>query len=100
MPRHFLIRSGKDLGLALAEARTVRRLSQAQVADEVGLDRTYLARMEHGLSVQRLDRAVRVLRILGAELLVALPEPAPEPKPPDCVGESLGCGIDQSLPPT
>lgn len=67
------VRSGGDLGLAVAEARRAAGLTQAQLADDVALERTYLARMESGLSVLLLDRALRVLRRLGAEVYVELP---------------------------
>ena len=72
--RQIVIRSGDDLGLAVAEARVVRRLSQQELAAEVGIDRTYLARLENGLTVQMLDRAVRILRLLGATITVTLPD--------------------------
>jgi transcriptional regulator with XRE-family HTH domain len=75
MVRQIVIRSGDDLGLAVAEARAARRLSQQELADEVGIERTYVTRLENGLTVQLLDRAVRILRFLGATITVTLPEP-------------------------
>jgi transcriptional regulator with XRE-family HTH domain len=74
--RQIVIRSGDDLGLAVAEARAARRLSQQELADEVGIERTYLARLENGLTVQLIDRAVRILRFLGATITVTLPDTA------------------------
>jgi HTH-type transcriptional regulator/antitoxin HipB len=71
--RRVVVRSGRDLGIALAEARLARGLTQEAVAADAGIARTYLARMENGLSVQLLDRALRVLRRLGAEVTVSLP---------------------------
>jgi transcriptional regulator with XRE-family HTH domain len=74
MARHVAVRTGADLGVAVAEARAARGLTQSELAKAAGLDRTYLARMESGLSVQLLDRALRVLRRLGAEVTVTLPD--------------------------
>lgn len=75
MPQGQLVavRIGADLGVAIAEARAARGLTQAELAAQVGLDRSYLARMEAGLSVILLDRALRTLRRLGAEVTVRLP---------------------------
>lgn len=67
------IRTARDLGLALAEARMARDLTQAQVAAATGIERTYLARMERAKGTLFLDRALRVLRRLGAEVTVTFP---------------------------
>jgi transcriptional regulator with XRE-family HTH domain len=68
------VRAGADLGVAIQEARRIAGLTQSEVAERAGLDRTYLARMESGLSVLLLDRSLRVLRRLGAEVTVTLPD--------------------------
>jgi transcriptional regulator with XRE-family HTH domain len=75
MARMFTVRSGADLGAAVAEARHSAGLSQQQLAERVDLDRTYLARLEAGASVQLLERALLLLRRLGAEVTVTLPDP-------------------------
>lgn len=72
-----VIRRPSDLGLAIAEARTARGLTQEQLATDTGVERTYLARMEAGLSVLLLERALHVLRRLGAEVTVTIPPAAP-----------------------
>jgi transcriptional regulator with XRE-family HTH domain len=69
-----LIRRPTDLGLAVATARRARGLTQEQLADATGIDRTYLARLEAGLSTLFVQRLLRLLRRLGAELVVVLPE--------------------------
>lgn len=79
--RQMKVRTGSDLGAAVAEARHARSLTQQQLADSVNLDRTYLARIEAGISVQMLDRTLRLLRRLGAEVTVTLPDPATSPHP-------------------
>jgi len=38
-----------------------------------GIERTYLAKLEAGLSTLLLDRSLRLLRRLGARLVVELP---------------------------
>lgn len=72
--RTMLIRSGADLGASIAEARLVRGLTQEGLAGQSGVERTYLARLEAGLSVQMLERSLDLLRLLGADVVVTLPE--------------------------
>lgn len=76
MKRQMKVRTGSDLGAAVAEARHARSMTQRELAELVNLDRTYLARIEAGISVQMLDRTLRLLRRLGAEVTVTLPDPA------------------------
>jgi len=72
--RTFTVRTGKDLGGAVRQARLASGLTQEQLALRAGIDRSYLARMESGLTVVLLDRAMRVLRQLGADIVVSFPE--------------------------
>jgi transcriptional regulator with XRE-family HTH domain len=72
--RRVVVRSGSDFGVAIAEARQARGFTQAALAAMSGVDRSYLARMEAGLTVVLLERALRVLRRLGAEVVVELPD--------------------------
>lgn len=74
MARTFAVRSGKDLGGAVRQARLAAGLTQDQLAERAGVERTYLARMESGLTVVLLDRVMRALRQLGAEVTVTFPE--------------------------
>ncbi len=69
----WTIRSPADLGRALAGVRAARGLTQAQVAEQTGIDRSYLVRLEAGMSVLLLERALRILRRLGATVTVELP---------------------------
>ena len=75
--QQMVIRRPADVGVALAEARRVRGLSQAELADVAGVDRTYLARIEAGMSTILVQRVLRLLRRLGAELVVVLPAQQP-----------------------
>jgi putative transcriptional regulator len=69
-----------ELGGRLARTRLERNLTQRQLAEEAGVERKALQRIESGESV-RLVSLIRILRALG--LLDALdgliPEPAPSP---------------------
>ena len=79
MARNVTVRTAADLGTAVAEARRLCGLSQVQLAEQTGIARTYLARMETGLTVALLDRMLLVLRRLGAQVVVTLPEPSDAP---------------------
>ena len=67
------IRRAEDLGLAVSEARRALGLTQLQLAEQSGVERTYLAKLEAGLNTLLLDRSLRLLRRLGARLIVELP---------------------------
>ena len=75
MARTARIRSARDLGAVVAEARQLRGWTQVDLAENTGLERSYLARIETGASVILLDRVFRLLRRLGVEVTVTLPEP-------------------------
>jgi HTH-type transcriptional regulator/antitoxin HipB len=64
------VRSGDDFGRAVAEIRRARGLTQAQLADQGGLSRVWLARLETGRSTAVLDHLMRLLRRLGATVTV------------------------------
>lgn len=78
MPR-VVVRSAKDFGLALSAARRARQLSQAEVAEATAIERTYLARLESGPATIQLERIMRVLRRLGAEVAVTIPDAGEQP---------------------
>ncbi len=63
----YVIRSARDLGLTLADARHVRGLTQAELIAHAGApyDRSYLSRLESGEFSQQVDRALLLLRALG-----------------------------------
>lgn len=81
MRRQIRIRASADFGTAVAEARRAGGLTQLELADQTGIARTYLARMETGLTVALLDRLLLVLRRLGAQVVVTLPEAESAPPP-------------------
>lgn len=67
------IHSPADLGRSIAGIRAELGLTQEQLAARLGLDRTYLARLEAGASTLQLERALRALRRMGASVTVTLP---------------------------
>jgi transcriptional regulator with XRE-family HTH domain len=71
--RQWSIRSAADLGRAIAGVREQRGLTQQRLADRAGLERSYLARLEAGASTLALERALRLLRRMGATVTVTLP---------------------------
>lgn len=69
-----VIRSSADLGRALAAIRRRRDLSQDDVAELLGVDRSYVAKIEGGHTSPLLDLLLHAVTDLGASLLVDLPE--------------------------
>jgi len=69
-----------ELGTRLSRTRLERNISQAQLAQEAGLSKNTVERLEAGKSV-KLASFIRILRALGQlEMLDRLlPEPLPSP---------------------
>ncbi len=67
------VRSPEDLGRAIAGARRRRGLSQEKLAQELGISRSYLAELETGPSSLAIERSLRALRRLGANVSVTMP---------------------------
>jgi transcriptional regulator with XRE-family HTH domain len=74
--RHWIIRSPADLGRAVAGVRAAHDATQAELAAELGIDRSYLARLEAGASTLALERALRALRHMGATVAVSFEDGA------------------------
>ena len=74
-PKRWAIRSAKDLGRTIADLRVERGLTQDVLAKQSGISRNYLARLEMGLTVTMLDRVLRLLHRLGAEVTVSVRNP-------------------------
>lgn len=68
----WTIRSGDDLGRAIAEIRHERGLTQEEFAEQAGISRVYLAQIESGRSSSVLEHMLRALRRAGAQLTVTL----------------------------
>jgi HTH-type transcriptional regulator / antitoxin HipB len=65
------VRRPEDFGTAVAEFRTLRGLTQAELAGRVGLNRTYLSNMEQGDVPAYVQRLVELLHDLGLTITIA-----------------------------
>lgn len=73
--REYQIRSAEDVGRTIAEARRFRGFTQQQLAAKARVDRTYLAKIEAGHTVQQIHRLLALLRSLGVELYATQERP-------------------------
>jgi HTH-type transcriptional regulator/antitoxin HipB len=64
------VRSGADLGRAVAEIRHRRGMTQQELAAEGALSRPWLGKLELGRSAAVLDHLMRLLRRLGARVTI------------------------------
>jgi|SRR5664280_1548576 HTH-type transcriptional regulator/antitoxin HipB len=90
--RRWMVRSGTDLGAAVAEVRRARGLTQAEVAEQVGLSRHWLAKLETGRSAVVLDHLLRILRRLGATVVITFDVPD------GTAGEGANGGVGEGDP--
>lgn len=71
----------QELGLRLAAARLARNLTQAALAEEAGVSKSTVERLESGQVATHLSGFLRVCRALGLvdrfDTLVPSPEPGP-----------------------
>lgn len=70
MRDEWVIRHPADLGRAMRHFRDRGGVTQAELADQVGIHRSYLSDLERGRSTEQTERAFRVLRRLGLEIVV------------------------------
>lgn len=73
MKRSIRIRTGADFGRAVAEIRLARSISQAELAEMVGLSPTYISKIETGRTSSILEHELRMLRRLGATITIEVP---------------------------
>lgn len=66
--RPMLIRSARELGHLARDARTAGRLTQAQLAERVGVSRKWIIDLESGKRAADLSLVLRTLNVLGFEL--------------------------------
>lgn len=64
------VRSPKALGDALSRLRFDRGLTQAELADSLGIERRYIYEIEQGKETRYAVRLFEVLRELGAHVEV------------------------------
>lgn len=64
----FRIYTGASIGTAIRHYRELAGVSQAELAERSGLNRTYLSDLEGGMETEQLKRILRVLRQLGVRM--------------------------------
>jgi transcriptional regulator with XRE-family HTH domain len=71
----------QELGQRIARLRLDRNLTQAQLADQAGISKRTLERLEAGAAATQLSLFLRVLRQLDLleRLELLIPEPQPSP---------------------
>jgi transcriptional regulator with XRE-family HTH domain len=66
--RPFRIYTATSIGQAIRHYRKQAGLTQAEFAEQVGVDRTYLSRLERGQETEQLRRILAMLRQLGVKI--------------------------------
>jgi HTH-type transcriptional regulator / antitoxin HipB len=61
----FRIYTAASVGQAIRHYRIQAGLTQAELADQVGITRSYLSRLEKGQETEQLRRVIVLLRRLG-----------------------------------
>jgi HTH-type transcriptional regulator / antitoxin HipB len=64
----FRIYTPSSLGEAIRHYRREAGLTQAQLAEMAGLQRSYLSELENGKETEQVKRLLRVLRQLGVRI--------------------------------
>jgi len=64
----FRVYSGASLGAALRHYRRESGLSQVELAELTGLNRTYLSALEQGRETEQVKRFLQVLKQLGVRM--------------------------------
>ncbi len=68
------VRTGADLGRAIAELRKRRRMTQHDLGELAGLSQGYISKIESGRTVTLLEHELRILRRLGATITISNPD--------------------------
>jgi len=61
----FRLYTAASVGPAIRKYREEAGLTQAELADMAGLNRTYLSNLEQGKETEQLRRILRILKLLG-----------------------------------
>jgi HTH-type transcriptional regulator/antitoxin HipB len=64
----FRIYTPASLGAAIRHYRQQSGLSQAELAERAGLNRTYLSNLEQGKETEQVKRILRILKQLGVRM--------------------------------
>jgi transcriptional regulator with XRE-family HTH domain len=66
----YRVQVARDLGAALRHFRTQRNVTQAEAAEMEKVGQPYLSKLESGSFGSSLNHALRLLRLLGCEVVV------------------------------
>lgn len=66
----FLVTVACDLGAALKYFRTEAGVTQTSAAEDEGIGQAYLSQLESGRFGSSLTHALRLLRLVGCEVIV------------------------------
>jgi HTH-type transcriptional regulator/antitoxin HipB len=69
------ISNPRDVGMMVREARIVSHLTQADLAELVGVSRAWIIRLERGAPRIELGMTLRTMRALGLETRVRFTQP-------------------------
>jgi len=64
----FRVYTAASLGAAIRHYRQAVGLTQAELAERAGLNRTYLSDLEQGRETEQVRRILRVLKQLGVRM--------------------------------
>lgn len=68
LPHPYRVYTPDAIGAAIRHFRTEAGLTQAELAERAGLNRTYLSSLESGNETEQLRRILHVLRQLGVRM--------------------------------
>jgi HTH-type transcriptional regulator/antitoxin HipB len=61
----FRLYTAASVGPAIRHYREEAGLTQAELAERAGLNRTYLSNLEQGKETEQMRRILRILKVLG-----------------------------------
>lgn len=68
--RRFRVYDGSSFGAAIKQFRRQAGLTQEQLAEQAGVSRTYLSRLEHGHQTEQTRHILALLRQLGVRMTI------------------------------
>lgn len=77
---HARVRTARDLGAVIKQARQERGLSQAALAREVGVHQPKISAVEKGAPGVRVGLVLQILRTLDLDLAITATSKQPKPR--------------------
>ena len=66
----------KLIGMNIKLARTKRSINQAEIANKIGIEASYLSRIERGTVPISCERIYEIIHILKCDIVEIFPEPS------------------------